>query len=246
VASTTPNALLTVGNAPPGGSSAPAVRLSGITRIFGVTPALVRADLEVAGGEVLLVRGPNGSGKSTLLRVIATVLSPTYGSGSVLGFDLVRERAEIRSRMELIGHRTRLYEDLTGRENLRFWCRLYGIDDPPVDEVLERVELGHDADARVAGYSQGMRQRVAVARALLRGAELLLLDEPYAGLDDAAKAIVDGLITETNARGGTVILATHDRTRGGGAHRTIYVDGGRIVPDPTDPKLARPASGAAQ
>jgi ABC-type multidrug transport system ATPase subunit len=164
----------------------------------------------------------------------------------VFGFDLVRERAEIRSRMELIGHRTRLYEDLTGRENLRFWCRLYGIDDPPVDEVLERVELGHDADARVAGYSQGMRQRVAVARALLRGAELLLLDEPYAGLDDAAKAIVDGLITETNARGGTVILATHDRTRGGGAHRTIYVDGGRIVPDPTDPKLARPASGAAQ
>ena len=246
MASTTPNALLTVRNAPPGGSSAPAVRLSGITRIFGVTPALVRADLEVARGEVLLVRGPNGAGKSTLLRVIATALSPTYGSGSVFGFDLVRERAEIRSRMELIGHRTRLYEDLTGRENLRFWCRLYGIDDAPVDEVLERVELGHDAHAPVAGYSQGMRQRVAVARALLRGAELLLLDEPYAGLDDAAKAIVDGLITATNARDGTVILATHDRTRGGGAHRTIYVDGGRIVPDPTDPNLARPASGAAQ
>jgi heme exporter protein A len=246
VASTTPNALLTVRNAPPGGSSAPAVRLSGVTRIFGVTPALVRAELGVARGEVLLVRGPNGAGKSTLLRVIATVLSPTYGSGSVFGFDLVRERAEIRSRMELIGHRTRLYEDLTGRENLRFWCRLYGIDGAPVDEVLERVELGHDADARVAGYSQGMRQRVAVARALLRGAELLLLDEPYAGLDDAAKAVVDDLITETNAQGGTVILATHDRTRGGDASRTIYVDGGRIVPDPTDPKLARPASGAAQ
>jgi len=246
VASTTPNALLTVRNAPSAGSSALAVRLSGITRIFGVTPALVRADLEVARGEVLLVRGPNGAGKSTLLRVIATVLSPTYGSGSVFGLDLVRDRAEIRSRMELIGHRTRLYEDLTGRENLRFWCRLYGIDGAPVDEVLERVELGNDADARVAGYSQGMRQRVAVARALLREAELLLLDEPYAGLDDAAKAIVDGLITETNARGGTVILATHDRTRGGGAHRAIYVDGGRIVPDPTDPNLARPSSGGAQ
>lgn len=246
MASTTPNALLTVRNVPPGGSSSPVVRLSGITRIFGVTPALVRADLEVPHGEVLLVRGPNGAGKSTLLRVIATVLSPTYGSGSVFGFDLVRDRAAIRGRMELIGHRTRLYEDLTARENLRFWCRLYGIDASPVGEALDRVELGREADERVAGYSQGMRQRVAVARALLRRAELLLLDEPYAGLDDAAKAIVDDLVHETNERGDTVILATHDRTRGGGAHRTIYVDGGRIVPDPTDPARAHAAPGAAE
>ena len=146
----------------------------------------------------------------------------------------------------MIGHKTRLYEDLTGRENLRFWCRLYRIDDAPVAEALDRVELGRDADARVAGYSQGMRQRVAVARALLRRAELLLLDEPYAGLDDAAKAIVDRLVDETKERHDTVILATHDRTRGGGAHRTIYVDGGRIVPDPTDPTRTRPASGAAE
>lgn len=211
-----------------------------------MTPALVRADLEVPRGEVLLVRGPNGAGKSTLLRIIATVLSPTYGNGSVFGFDLVRDRAQIRTRMELIGHRTRLYEDLTARENLRFWCRLYGIDDAPVGEVLDRVELGRDADARVAGYSQGMRQRVAVARALLRHAELLLLDEPYAGLDDTAKATVDDLVSETKERGDTVILATHDRTRGGSAHRAIYVDGGRIVPDPTDPTRASPAAGAAE
>jgi heme ABC exporter ATP-binding subunit CcmA len=211
-----------------------------------VTPALVRADLEVPRGEVLLVRGPNGAGKSTLLRIIATVLSPTYGNGSVFGFDLVRDRAQIRTRMELIGHRTRLYEDLTARENLRFWCRLYGIGDAPVGEVLDRVELGRDADARVAGYSQGMRQRVAVARALLRHAELLLLDEPYAGLDDTAKATVDDLVSETKERGDTVILATHDRTRGGSAHRAIYVDGGRIVPDPTDPTRASPAAGAAE
>jgi heme ABC exporter ATP-binding subunit CcmA len=208
---------------------------------------LVRADLEVARGEVLLVRGPNGAGKSTLLRVIATVLSPTYGSGSVFGYDLVRDRTEIRTRMELIGHKTRLYEDLTARENLRFWCRLYGIDAGSVDEALDRVGLGRDANTRVAGFSQGMRQRVAVARALLRRAELLLLDEPYAGLDDTAKETVDGLIAETGGRGSTVILATHDRTRGAGAHRTIYVDGGRIVPDPTDPALGpapRPAGAA--
>src|SRR5438552_16037153 len=104
----------------------PAVRLSGVTGVFGVAPALIRADLSVPRGEVLLVRGPNGAGKSTLLRVIATVLSPTYGRGSVLGCDLAREPDEVRRRVELIGHRTRLYEDLSGRENRRLWCRLVG------------------------------------------------------------------------------------------------------------------------
>jgi heme exporter protein A len=202
-----------------------------------VTPALVRVDLDVPRGEMLVVRGPNGAGKSTLLRVIATVLSPTYGRGSVLGSDLVRERDEIRRRMELIGHRTRLYEDLTGRENLRFWCRLYGLPTEGVDGALEKVGLRRDAGTRVAGYSQGMRQRVAVARAWLRRPELLLLDEPYAGLDDEAKAMVDDLAAETAARGDTVLLATHDRTRGGAA-RTIYVDGGRVVSDPSDPARA--------
>jgi ABC-type multidrug transport system ATPase subunit len=209
VASPTPNALLTVRNPSPEALPQSAVSLSGVTRVFGVTPALVRVDLDVPRGEMLVVRGPNGAGKSTLLRVIATVLSPTYGRGSVLGSDLVRGRDEIRRRMELIGHRTRLYEDLTGLEN-------------------------------VACYSQGMRQRVAVARAWLRRPELLLLDEPYAGLDDEAKAIVDDLAAETAARGDTVILATHDRTRGGAAARTIYVDGGRVVPDPSDPAHTGP------
>jgi heme exporter protein A len=233
VASSTPNALLSDRKSSPGASPPSAVSLAGVTRVFGVTPALVRVDLEVAPGEALLVRGPNGAGKSTLLRVIATVLSPTYGRGSVFGLDLVRDRQEIRGRIEFIGHRTRLYEDLTGRENLRFWCRLYGMDPDGVDEALDHVRLGPDAGTRVAAYSQGMRQRVAVARAWLRRPELLLLDEPYAGLDDEAKAIVDDLIGETAARGDTVILATHDRTRGAVAGRTISVDGGRVVPDPT-------------
>jgi heme ABC exporter ATP-binding subunit CcmA len=240
VASTTPNALLTVRNPSPEALSQSAVSLSGVTRVFGVTPALVRVDLDVPRGEMVVVRGPNGAGKSTLLRVIATVLSPTYGRGSVLGSDLVRGRDEIRRRMELIGHRTRLYEDLTGRENLRFWCRLYGLPTEGVDEALEKVGLRRDAGTRVAGYSQGMRQRVAVARAWLRRPELLLLDEPYAGLDEEAKAIVDDLAAETTARGETVILATHDRSRGGAAARTIYVDGGRVVPDPSDPTHAGP------
>src|SRR5438874_10841958 len=153
----------------------PAVRLSSVTRVFGVLPAVVRVDLTVERGEVVLVRGPNGAGKSTLLRLMATALSPTYGSGSVLGFDLVAGRHEIRRCTELIGHRTRLYDDLTGAENLRFTCALSGVDGRLANAVLDRVGLAEARSDRVRGYSQGMRQRLAVARAMLRRPKLLLL-----------------------------------------------------------------------
>ncbi len=206
--------------------------LDNVTRVFGVAPGIVRVDLRVERGEVLLVRGPNGAGKSTLLRVMATVLSPTYGSGSVLGFDLVRDRAEIRRGVELLGHRTRLYEDLTARENLRFACRLYGIGAEGVQAALDRVGLSDAADERVHGYSQGMRQRVALARVLVRRPEVLLLDEPYAGLDAQAKQLVDEVIDEARTGGRTVVLATHDQGRGEMATRTISMDAGGIVPVP--------------
>jgi ABC-type multidrug transport system ATPase subunit len=212
------------------GVSSPAVLLSGVTRVFGVVPGLVRTDLRVERGETVLVRGPNGAGKTTLLRVIATALSPTYGTGSVLGFDLTRDRDQIRQRTELVSHRTRLYEDLTAAENLRFACTLYGVDSSGVRAALERVGLAGVADERVRGFSQGMRQRVAVARAMLRSPELLLLDEPYAGLDEEAKGIVDGLAIEAQRDGRTVILATHDPGRGGMAGRTLFMDQGRLLP----------------
>ncbi len=224
------NALLS--HRPDNGPAAPpAIELRGVTRVFGVVPALVRVDLRVERGETLLVRGPNGAGKSTMLRVIATALQPTYGSGSVLGSDLLAGRDEIRRRTELLGHRTRLYEDLTGRENLRFACLLHGVDNRGIPDVLDRVGLAAAADDRVRGYSQGMRQRVAVARALLRRPELLLLDEPYAGLDAEAKDVVDRAVVEAKSQGRTVVLATHDPTRGGMATRMVFMDGGRVLPE---------------
>jgi ABC-type multidrug transport system ATPase subunit len=204
------------------------VELSGVTRVFGVVPAIVRVDLRVERGETVLLRGPNGAGKTTLLRVIATALSPTFGSGSVLGFDLQSDRVDIRRRAELVGHRTRLYEDLTAEENLRFVCAAFGADPSGIPEALGRVGLARAGRERVRGYSQGMRQRVAVARALLRSPDLLLLDEPYAGLDADAKEVVDGAVLEAQAEGRTVILATHDPTRGGMATRALFMDGGRI------------------
>jgi heme exporter protein A len=219
-------------------AAAPAVELRSMTRVFGVTPAVVRIDLRVERGETVLLRGPNGAGKSTLLRVVATALSPTYGGGSVLGFDLVRDREEIRRRVELLGHRTRLYEDLTAAENLRFACAMTDRPAAGVGDALERVGLEDVADERVRGFSQGMRQRVAVARALLRSPELLLLDEPYAGLDTEARDAVDRAVVEAREAGRTVLLATHDVGRGSIATRTVVMDGGRLVEEPralTDP-----------
>jgi heme exporter protein A len=207
------------------------VVLDNVTRVFGVAPGIVRVDLRVERGEIILIRGPNGAGKSTLLRILATAISPTFGSGSVLGFDLLRERDQIRRRIELLGHRTRLYQDLTAAENLRFACSLYGLDLAGVPEALDHVGLSEVGGERIHGFSQGMRQRVAVARALLRRPELLLLDEPYAGLDADAKSLVDEAIIESAGEGRTVILATHDLTRGSMAGRTLSMEGGRIQPE---------------
>jgi ABC-type multidrug transport system ATPase subunit len=228
---TDPNALLTDRGPDQGLAASVAIRLSGVTRVFGASPALVRADLRVERGETILVRGPNGAGKTTLLRVVATAISPTYGSGAVLGYDLWSGREEIRRRVELLGHRTRLYEDLSGRENLRFFCALFALDASAIPGILERVGLEEAADERIRGYSQGMRQRVAVARALLRRPEVLLLDEPYAGLDSEAKDLVDQAVLEAQREGRTVVVATHDPTRGGMASRTVHMDGGRVLSD---------------
>jgi len=207
------------------------VELASVTRVFGSIPALVRVDLRVEPGEVLLVRGANGAGKSTLLRVVATALSPTYGGGRVLGHDLATERERIRARTELLGHRTRLYEDLTAEENLVFACRMHGIDLAGVAGALERVGLGRAAGERVRGFSQGMRQRVALARLLLRAPDLLLLDEPYAGLDDDGRGLVDREVASARAAGRTVVLATHEPMAAALATRSATMDGGRLRED---------------
>jgi heme exporter protein A len=214
------------------GTAAAAVSLSRLTRVFGTQPAIVGVDLSVQRGSVVLLRGPNGAGKSTLLRVIATALTPTYGGGSVLGFDLVRERDQVRRRTELLGHHTRLYEDLTAVENLRFACALYGADVRGVVEALERVGLAEVGGERVVGFSHGMRQRLALARGLLRGPELLLLDEPYAGLDAAAKAMVDQVVLAARTAGHTVVLATHEPVREGLVTAMVSMEAGRVLREP--------------
>jgi len=205
-----------------------AVDLRGVSRLFGAAPALVRVDLSIERGEAVVLRGPNGAGKSTLLRIVATALSPTYGGGSVLGFDLATEREEIRRRSELLTHRTRLYEELSARENLELFADLLGISRDRVGEALERVALADVADERVRTFSAGMRQKVAVARAIVRDPELLLLDEPTTGLDAAARQAVDDMMLRASREGRTLVIATHQGVAPGLAARVVTMRDGSV------------------
>lgn len=197
--------------------------------MFDGLAAVSQVSLEVAQGETVWLRGWNGSGKTTLLRLIATAISPTFGGGTVLGFDLRTERNAIRARADLLSHETRLYGDLTAAENLRFACSLYDIDPRLAESALGRVGLEEVAAVRVARFSQGMRQRLALARCLMRGPALILLDEPYAALDVEARVVVDELLTAARASGQTVVVASHEAPPAHLIDREVMMDGGRVI-----------------
>ena len=206
-----------------------AVRLSRVTRLFDGLAAVSSVSLEIADGERVWLRGWNGSGKTTLLRLIATAISPTFGGGTVLGFDLQTERSAIRARCDLLSHQTRLYDDLTAAENLRFACSLYDLDPRLAESVLERVGLEELAGVRAGRFSQGMRQRLTLARCLMRAPALVLLDEPYAALDVDARTVVDELLMAAQAGRQTVVVASHEAPPAHLIDREVTMDGGRVI-----------------
>jgi ABC-type multidrug transport system ATPase subunit len=216
-----------------------------VTRLFDGLAAVSNVNLDVAAGEAIWLRGWNGSGKTTLLRLIATAISPTFGSGSVFGYELQAERAAIRARSDLLSHDTRLYADLTAAENLRFACRLYGLDPERAGPALEQVGLEDVAAVRAGSFSQGMRQRLALARCLMRAPALILLDEPYAGLDSEARIVVDDLLTQSRTTGQTVIVASHEAPPAHLVDRAVTMDGGQVTAPPAPTPAARPAPAAA-
>jgi ABC-type multidrug transport system ATPase subunit len=197
--------------------------------LFDGLAAVSQVSLEIAGGETVWLRGWNGSGKTTLLRLIATAISPTFGGGSVLGFDLQTERSAIRARTDLLSHETRLYGDLTAAENLRFACSLYDLDARLAGPALERVGLDEVAAVRAGSFSQGMRQRLALARCLMRVPALILLDEPYAALDVDARVVVDELLITAHTGGQTVVVASHEAPPAHLIDREVMMDGGRLT-----------------
>jgi ABC-type multidrug transport system ATPase subunit len=197
------------------GAETPAIRLHGLARDFGERRAIAGVDLELAPGATLAVLGPNGSGKSTLLRVLAGLLRPSAGEARVLGCSLPGETWRLRGRVGYLAHQPLLYRDLTARENLRLAARLHGLEREAsgrrIAELLAAVEMEGRADDRVAEYSAGMAQRVAVCRAVLHEPELLLLDEPDSHLDPRARELVGGLLGPAGGR--TRVIVSHERER---------------------------------
>jgi heme exporter protein A len=189
-----------------------AIELDGLTRRYGERVALRDVTLSLPAGATLVVFGPNGAGKSTLLRVLSTLLRPHAGTTRVLGRALPDEGWAIRGRVGLLGHAPLLYRDLTGRENLAFHARLHDVPLARADALLEQVGLAARAQDKVHTYSHGMVQRLAVCRTVLHDPELLLLDEPRANLDPAAREIVEPLIGAASGR--TRVVTSHDPVGG--------------------------------
>jgi heme ABC exporter ATP-binding subunit CcmA len=209
------------------------VHLHEAVALLGRFPALTGADLDVARGEIVLVRGPNGAGKTTLLRLCAGLLPVAAGDAFVLGHDLRYDRHAVRAKVGLLGHANGLYDDLSVVENVRFWGQTAGASATEVDAALALLGLdGRLAHLPVARLSAGQRRRTALAVLVARRAELWLLDEPHAGLDAAGRALIDGVIRQGAAAGVTVLVASHEVD---GAdplgHRTITLVGGRITAD---------------
>jgi heme exporter protein A len=191
-----------------------ALEIVGLVRRFGEREALAGVDVTLARGGTLAVFGPNGAGKTTLLRVIASLLRPHAGSVRVLGHELPRDAFAVRPLVGFLGHDPLLYRELTGRENLAFYARLYGVEDSErrIVELLAQVGVEARADERIATLSRGTVQRLAVCRAVLHRPSLLLLDEPRAGLDPDAIELVEPLIGR--GCGATRVLVTHDLESG--------------------------------
>ena len=200
------------------GGTAPAVEVDGLVKQFGSRRALDGASFSLEQGAFLSIFGPNGAGKTTLLRILATLSRPTRGTVRLLGVDALEEPERLRSQIGLISHKSMLYGDLTAYENLAFSSSLY--DGAPnrarIDELLRIVELDHRRNDCVRTFSRGMQQRLSIARALVNDPALVLLDEPYSGLDPHAVELFDELIgrVRTERPDRTFVMVSHDLEKG--------------------------------
>lgn len=213
---------------------APAATAERLHYAFDVRPVLRNVTFAVPEGACCALLGPNGAGKTTLLRVLATLVKPTGGAVHIAGLDVRRESAQIRRLVGYVGHQPLVYDELTARENLLFFARLYGVGDREarVAALLDRVGLRARAGERGRMLSRGQLQRLALARGILHQPRLLLLDEPDTGLDREALGLLEAIIAERKAAGLTTIVTTHDLDRGLAlSTRVLLLIGGRIVRD---------------
>jgi heme ABC exporter ATP-binding subunit CcmA len=219
-------------------AGAAAVSLEHVSRIFGRFAALRDVTADFAVGRMCVILGENGAGKSTLLRVIAGLLRPSAGSVTIFGSS---DRDQARADMGYMAHATLLYDEMTALENLEYFVRLYGTPDRArCEQVIEQVGLDARLMRHVGQYSQGMRQRTALARALLHRPRLLLLDEPFSNLDPGSSAAMAELLGRLRDEGKTVLVVTHQVAHLAGiADESLWMSGGGIV-------VRTPGVGAAE
>ena len=208
-----------------------AVTLADVSRHYGRRRALSHVSIAVRAGEILGLLGPNGAGKSTFIGVLATLVAPTSGEIHFGPHSARPLPAALRTRIGLLAHELHLYPELSARQNLTFFARLYSVDGrDTVDAALAAAGLADRGDDDVSGFSRGMRQRLALERALLHRPRLVLLDEPFTGLDDRAVPIVRDRVRQLAAGGAIVVLATHDLDLADGlVTRVALVRDGRLI-----------------
>lgn len=227
-----------------------AIHTDGLTKTFGRFTAVDHVSLDVREGEIFGFLGPNGAGKSTTIRLLCTLSRPSSGAATVAGFDVVRDDAEVRKHIGLVSEKLIMYNELTARENLRLFGRLYDLSrdvlNERIDSLLRFVRMERWADARVGTFSTGMKQRINVIRAMVNRPEILFLDEPTLGLDPQSTVEIRELIRKINAdQGTTMVLTTHAMVDADMlCDRIGIIDKGRIVALDTSPNLKRLVTGA--
>ena len=209
------------------------ISLTDLSRHYGRRRALSHITFTARAGDIVGLLGPNGAGKSTLIGVISTLVAPTAGDLRYGATPAREGGAAVRQRIGLLAHELHLYPELTARQNLSFFASLYGLDAAAaVPAALERAGLADRADDEVSGFSRGMRQRLALERTLLHHPRVVLLDEPFTGLDDAAVLLVSARLRRLAAEGCIVLVATHDLDLADGlVTRAALIRGGRLIAD---------------
>ena len=211
-----------------------AIAAADLRKDYADRAVLRGVDLSIGWGEVVALFGANGVGKTTLLRILAGLARPDAGSVRIAGHRLNRRGESARRLVGFVGHQTMLYNDLTCRENLQFYARLYGLNSPHrrIDATLDQVNLLNRADRRVRTLSHGMQKRLSVARAILHEPAILLMDEPESGLDAASVATLGALLQDWVESGKTVLLTTHNERVGlDWANRAVALVAGRVAFD---------------
>jgi ABC-type multidrug transport system ATPase subunit len=210
----------------------------GLSRQFGRRRALWKVDFTCRAGQIVGLLGPNGAGKSTLIGILSSLLQPTSGEVRYGGRLAAEIGDPLRARVGVLGHDLFLYSDLTARENLAFFGRLYGVGDldAKVARALAQARLAERAGERVGGFSRGLRQRLALERALLHDPTLVLLDEPFTGLDDESASLLIDRLASLRQAGAIVVMASHDfESADRVIDRAICLDAGRaqeLAPGP--------------